>query len=116
MLSFFVDLPIFPFVVNSCHLFLPASSSFFALIFRGTFAGRVGPSLTLLGSRLAWLASAGSISAAAEIMFGFIGVGGRGGGPGVGSAFRFRDSLLATALISCAKTVSVSPPALNLTR
>ena len=54
MLSFFVDGPFLtPFVENSCHLLFPASSSLFAFTFRGTFAGLVGPSLTLLGSRLA---------------------------------------------------------------
>ena len=52
MLSFLPALPNFPLVAKSCHLFLPASSSLFALIFLGTLAGRTGPSLTLLGSRL----------------------------------------------------------------
>ena len=53
MLSFFATLPVFPFVVKSCHLLFPASSSLFAFTFRGTFAGLVGPSLTLLGSLFA---------------------------------------------------------------
>jgi len=94
MLSFFATFPNFPLVVKSCHLLFPASSSLLALTFRGTLAGLAGPSLTLLGSFLAWLASAGSILAAAEIMFEFGGgIVGNVGVPGVDpSAFRFLDS------------------------
>ena len=106
MLSFLATFPVFPFVANSCHLLLPASSSLLALTFRGTFAGRVGPSLTLLGSFLAWLASVGSIFAAAEITLVLAGIVGVAGDTGVPSAFRFFASF-EMGLISCAARVSV---------
>lgn len=47
MLSFF---PILLLLAKSFHLFFPSSSSRVALTLRGTFAGRAGPSLALLGS------------------------------------------------------------------
>lgn len=106
MLSFFATLPVFPLDEKSCHLLFPASSSLFALTFRGTFAGLVGPSLTLLGSFLAWLARSGSMSAAAEMTFDLAGSVGVVGVPGVQSALRFLDSL-EMGLMSCADTVSV---------
>lgn len=107
MLSFFVNFAaLFPFVLNSCHLLLPASSSLFALTFRGSFAGRVGPSLTLLGSRFAWLASAGLMSAAAEMTLVLVGMVGVLGVPGVPSALRFLESV-AVGLMSWAESVSV---------
>lgn len=110
ILSFFANFDVFPFVLNSCHLLLPASNSLFALTFLGTFGGRVGPSLTLLGSLFAWLASAGLISAAAEMIFVFV-VGAVGvlGVPGVPSALRFLESLLllVVGFISWAERVSL---------
>lgn len=92
MLSFLATFPIFPFEEKSCHLLLPASSSLLALTFRGNFAGLIGPSLTLLGSFFAWLASAGLMSAAAEITFEFTGVVVIVGVPKEPSAFRFFES------------------------
>lgn len=106
MLSFFATLPNLPFDEKSCHLLFPASSSLLALTFRGTFAGLVGPSLTLLGSFLAWLARAGLMSAAAEMTFELTGTIGVVGVPGVPSALRFFDSL-DNGLMSCADKVSV---------
>ena len=105
ILSFFATLPTFPFIVKSCHLLLPASSSLLAFTFRGTFAGRMGPSLTLLGSFLAWLASVGSMFAAAEMTFVFVGMDviDAPGGP---SALRFLESF-DIGLMSCADRVSV---------
>lgn len=95
MLSFLATLEIFPLVVKSCHLLFPASSSRVALTLRGTLGGLTGPSLTLLGSRLAWSAKAGLMFAAAEITLRFAedaGVVGVGGGP---SALRFFESFKA---------------------
>lgn len=89
MLSFFDALPNLPLAAKSCHLLFPASNSLFALTFRGTLAGLVGPSLTLLGSFFAWLAKAGSISAAADMTFEFVGIVGPAGVPGMPSALRF---------------------------
>lgn len=106
MLSLLATLLTLPFVVKSCHLFFPASSSLLAFTFRGTFAGLVGPSLTLLGSFFAWLARAGSISAAAEMTLALIGIDGAIGVPGAPSAFRFLDSF-AIGLMSFAERVSV---------
>lgn len=105
MLSFFVDFPNLPLDAKSCHLLLPASSSLFALTFRGTLAGLVGPSLTLLGSFFAWLANAGSISAAAEMTFEFVGIIGPAGAPDMPSALRFLS--FDSGLISWAERVSV---------
>lgn len=93
-------------MVKSCHLLLPASSSLFAFTFRGTFPGRTGPSLTLLGSFFAWLASVGSIFAAAEITFVLAGIGGVVAAPGGPSALRFLESF-DIGLMSCAERVSV---------
>ncbi len=87
-------------------MLLPASSSLFALTFRGTFAGRTGPSLTLLGSFLAWLANDGSTLAAADMTLGFDGGAGVEDIPGVPSALRFRESV-GRGLMSLAKSVSV---------
>ena len=106
ILSFLATFPVFPFVANSCHLLFPASSSLLALTFRGTLAGRVGPSLTLLGSFLAWLARVGSIFAAAEMTFVFAGMVGVVGVTGVPSALRFLESF-DMGLMSCAERVSV---------
>ena len=80
-------------MLKSCHLFLPASSSLFALTLRGTFAGRTGPSLTLLGSFFAWLASVGSMLAAADITLLLVGIDETLGVPGGPSALRFFESL-----------------------
>jgi hypothetical protein len=85
---------------------LPASSSLFALTLRGTFAGLIGPSLTLLGSLLAWLANAGSTFAAAEMTLGFGGGAGVADIPGAPSAFRFRESV-GKGFMSLAESVSV---------
>ena len=106
MLSFFATFPIFPFVEKSCHLLLPASSSFPAFTFRGTLAGRGGPSLTLLGSCLAWLASAGSTFAAADMTFVFDGGFESEDARGIPSALRFLESP-DMGLISFAERVSV---------
>ena len=110
MLSFLATLPIFPFTEKSCHLLFPASSSLFAFTFRGTLAGLTGPSLTLLGSRRAWVASAGSMSAAAEMTLVLADTRdvdddavGRAGDP---SALRFFESL-EMGLMSLARRVSV---------
>ena len=54
---------------KSCHLLLPASSSFVALTFRGTLAGRVGPSETLEGSERVMDAASAEASAAAASGF-----------------------------------------------
>ena len=81
--------------------------------------GRAGPSDTLLGSFLAAVASAGFMSAAAEMTFEFVGFEyddddefvGRVGVVGVAgepSAFRFLlGSLLEMGFMSCAERVSV---------
>lgn len=106
MLSFFATFPSLPLLANSCHLLLPASSSLFALTFRGTFAGLIGPSLTLLGSLLAWLAKAGSTFAAADMTLGFVGGAGVADSPGVPSALRLRESV-GKGLMSLAESVSV---------
>ena len=115
ILSFLPTFPIFPFVLNSCHLLFPASNSLFALTFLGTFAGRMGPSLTLLGSLFAWEASVGSISAAAEmtppefegvVAAAVAAVVDGEATTGVPSALRFLDSL-EMGLMSCAERVSV---------
>lgn len=106
MLSFFATLPSLPLLANSCHLLFPASSSLFAFTFLGTFAGLIGPSLTLLGSLLAWLAKAGSTFAAADMTLGFVGGAGVADSPGVPSAFRFRESV-GKGLMSLAESVSV---------
>src|SRR5205809_7042997 len=104
MLSFFAPFPNLPLFAKSCHLLFPASSSLFALTFRGTFAGLARPSLTLLGSSLACEASARLIFAAAEITFEF-GAGEAGKGvAGLPSALRFRSLM---GYISCAFKVSV---------
>ena len=57
------------FAAKSCHLLLPASSSFVALTFRGTLAGRVGPSETLEGSERVMDAASAEASAAAASGF-----------------------------------------------
>lgn len=106
MLSFFATLPVLPFEEKSCHLLFPASSSLLALTFRGTLAGLVGPSLTLLGSFLAWLARSGFMSAAADITFDLAGNAGVVGVPGVPSALRFLESV-EIGLMSWADNVSV---------
>ena len=106
ILSFLAAFPSLPLLANSCHLLFPASSSLFALTFRGTFAGLIGPSLTLLGSLLAWLARAGSTFAAADMTLGFGGGAGVVDIPGVPSAFRFRESV-GRGLMSFAERVSV---------
>ena len=113
ILSFFATLPTLPLVEKSCHLFLPASNSLFALTFLGTFAGRIGPSLTLLGSLFAWLASVGSMLAAAEITPEFMGALGSDGVAGLPSAFLFLS--LEMGLRSCAERVSVTVYPLNVT-
>jgi len=77
-----------------------------ALTFLGILAGLIGPSLTLLGSFLAWLAKAGSTFAAADMTFGFVGGAGVEDIPGVPSAFRFRESV-GKGLMSLAESVSV---------
>lgn len=105
ILSFFAVLPNLPLDAKSCHLFLPASSSLFALIFLGTFAGLTGPSLTLLGSLLVCCASSGSISAAADIMLVFTGGGGNDETTGVPSALRLLGFVM--GLMSLARNVSV---------
>ena len=106
MLSFLATLLVLPLVEKSCHLLFPASSSLFALTFRGTLAGRVGPSLTLLGSFLAWLANSGSTFAAAEMTLGYDCGTGAMGVPGVPSALRFLESL-EIGRMSLADSVSV---------
>lgn len=107
MLSFLLVFPNLDLLVKSCHLDLPASSSLLALTLRGSLAGRAGPSLTLLGSLRAWLASVGLISAAAE-MTPALGGTAWDGMPGAASALRLRESaLLEMGLISLADTVSV---------
>lgn len=93
MLSFLPAFPIFPFDVKSCHLDLPASSSRFALIFLGIFAGFGGPSATILGSFFAAVAKAGFISATAVMTFVGAGVG-VDEDAGEPSAFRFFVSVL----------------------
>ena len=109
MLSFFATGPFLkPFTENSCHLLFPASSSLFALTFRGTLAGRAGPSPTLLGSRFAWLARSGSMLAAAEMtpVCDCVGVElPEDGVAASASALRLRES--PKGLMSCAESVSV---------
>lgn len=115
MLSF---LPILPLLLlaKSFHFIFPSSSSRFALTFRGSLVGRAGPSLTLLGSLRAWLASAGLMSAAAEIT---LGCGGAGEGdaelPDVPSALRLRESLPEMGRMSLAVKVSTVEYDLNET-
>ena len=116
ILSFFPAFPALdPLALNSCHLLFPASNSLFAFTFLGTLAGRMGPSLTLLGSLFAWLASVGLISAAAEMTPVDLAaaaaaagveaiVDGEAGDP---SAFRFLESGCETGLMSAAERVSV---------
>lgn len=109
MLSF---RPSFPLLAKSFHFILPASSSRLALTFRGAFAGRAGPSPTLLGSCRAWFANAGLISAAAEITLEF---GSCGAGdwdaelPELPSALRLRESLPEIGLRSFAVNDSTVP-------
>lgn len=112
MLSFLAPLLNLDLLVKSCHLDFPASSSLLAFTLRGTLFGRGGPSLTLLGSLRAWLASVGLISAAAEIILVFCGTAWEEEDdvPGVSSAFRLREStLFEIGLISLAFNVSVVP-------
>jgi len=115
MLSFFPAFPILLLFEKSCHFVLPASSSLLAFTFLGILAGLAGPSLTLLGSFRAWLASAGLISAAAEITLEFAGRDCGDGVPGIPSALRFRASLLEIGLMSLAVRVSVVEYDLNET-
>ena len=102
MLSF---RPILLLFAKSFHLFFPSSSSRVAFTFRGTLAGRVGPSPASFGSLRAWLANVGLMSAAAEIT---LECGGWGTGdceegvPELASALRFRESLLEMGLRSLA--------------
>ena len=104
--------PNFPLLAKSFHFILPASSSRVAFTLRGTLAGRAGPSLTLLGSLRAWLASAGLISAAAEIT---LECGGCGAGdcdvevPELASALRLRESLPEMGLMSLEVRFSTVP-------
>lgn len=112
MLSFLPGRPSLVLLAKSCHLDLLSSSSRVALTFRGTFAGRAGPSLTLLGSLRAWLARAGLMSAAAEMTLEWAGAEAGAcadGVPGVPSALRLRESLLEMGLRSLAVRVSVVP-------
>src|ERR1700719_2172540 len=113
ILSFLFARPTLLLLEKSCHFDFPASSSRLALTLRGTLAGRTGPSLTLLGSLRAWFASAGLISAAAEMMLELTGLVASvcaDGVPGVPSALRLRESpLLEMGLMSFAFKVSVVP-------
>lgn len=106
MLSFLPILPALVLFVKSCHFDFPRSSSLLAFTFLGSLGGLVGPSLTLEGSVRAWLASAGLISAAAEMTLEFVGGWGEEE-PGIPSALRFRESLLEMGLMSFAVRVSV---------
>lgn len=85
---------------------LPSFKLLTCLDLRGTLAGRVGPSLTLLGSCLAWLANVGSTFAAADMTLGFGGEAGSEAAPGPASALRFLESPV-MGLMSFAETVSV---------
>lgn len=106
MLSFLPTLPLLVLLVKSCHFDFPRSNSLLAFTFLGNLGGLVGPSLTLEGSVRAWLASAGLISAAAEITLEFAGGCGEEV-PGIASALRFRESLLEIGLMSFVVKVSV---------
>lgn len=108
MLSFFVNFPALDLAAKSCHLDLPASNSLFAFTFRGILAGRTGPSLTLLGSRLACCANVGSTFAAAEMTLGLDGGGTGADDPDMPSALRFFASF-DNGLMSLALKVSVFP-------
>lgn len=107
MLSFFPAFPSLLLAAKSCHLLFPASSSRLALTFRGTLAGRMGPSPALLGSLRAWVARAGLISAAAEITLELAGSVCGDTEPDSPSALRFRVSMM--GLMSFAVRVSVVP-------
>lgn len=99
MLSFLLLLPNFDFELNSCHLFLPASSSFLALIFLA-FGGLAAA----LSDSASFFASGYTVAPAEETTpgAGADGIGAVGGGGGA-SAFL----LLEIGRISLALRVSV---------